>query len=337
MRLGRYVVKRLLLLVPVMLVVLCVSFVLTHMMPANPVYHMAGPVPDPVVVEALTKEMGLDKPLPVQFLIYIKRLVSGDWGWAWHTGHPVSYDLRIRLTATLELSLVSLLLSILVGVPLGIVAALNANRPIDHAVRVLALLGLSIPEYVMGLLLIYFLYYKLDLFPPQIGRIGLLVPPPDTITGLYIVDSLLTLNWEAFRSSLSYICLPACSLGIAILAPMCRFTRSAMLDVLNSEFILAAKSYGLSSRTIYLKYALKNALFRVATVIGLGFGWLLCGVVLIENIFGWPGMGQYSLQSIEWNDYAAVQGFILVITASYVIVNLVVDLMLAVLDPRVKY
>ncbi len=329
--------RRLVLLIPTLVVVSSITFVVSRLLPGDPAVYFAGAAKDPKVIAAISRNMGLDKPIPVQYVIYHRDLLKGDFGFAWHTGNPVASDLSMRYAATMELASVSLLFGIVLGMPLGMLAALKANRFADHVVRVGSLLGLSVPEYVIGLLLIYTFYFRFPLFPAQLGRVHIFLSPPQQITGLYILDSLLTGNWTILASSIVSIFLPALSLALILMAPVARFTRSAMLDVLQSEHILAARSYGLSNRTIYFRLALKVASFRVTTVIGLIFGYLLSGVVLVENVFAWPGLGRYAVESIGFGDYAAVQGVVLITTLSYIIVNLVIDIALAVLDPRIKY
>lgn len=337
MKLARYIARRALLLIPTLLVVSTITFIVSRLLPGNPAIYMAGPAKSPEVIQTLTEAMGLDKPLYMQYIIYHQDLLQGDFGFAWHTGKSVAYDLAIRFAATFELTIISLIFAILLGIPLGMLAALKANKKTDHIVRVGSLVGLSVPEYVIGLLFIYLFYYQIPIFPPILGRIDIFLSPPTDLTGLYIVDSLITMNWEVLRSSLASIFLPAFTLALVMMAPITRFTRSAMLDVLYSEHILAAKSYGLSKFTINFKHALKIASFRVTTIIGVIFGYLLSGAILVENVFSWPGLGRYAVESLRFSDFAAVQGVVLVMTCSYIVINLLVDITLASLDPRVKY
>lgn len=337
MRILFYSIKRILLLIPILLGISVITFAITHIIPGNPLYIILSPYATKEDVEKAIVERGLDKPLYVQYVIYLQDVLQGDLGYAYRTRNPVLDDIKQRFPATLELTTLSLLLAVFIGIPLGVHAAVKRDTWVDHFVRVLSVGGVSIPIFWTGVVLIFFLYYKLQIAPPPLGRMGLSDIPPTTITGLYIIDSILTRNWTALATSLKYIALPAITLGFSMLAPITRITRNSMLEVLNSNFVRTSRSLGLSNNTVVYKDALRNAMLPVVTSIGQIFGWSLGGEVLVEVVFSWPGLGYYAVNSILNTDYAPVQGFVLLTATIYVVVNLVVDLLYTVIDPRIAY
>lgn len=337
MKLILYSIKRLFLLIPILLGISIVTFAITHIIPGDPLYILLSPYAKEEDIQKARVELGLDQPLYVQYGIYLKDVLQGDLGYAYRTRNPVMDDIKQRFPATLELTSLSLLIAVAVGIPLGVRAAVKRDTWFDHFVRVLSVGGVSIPIFWTGVVLIYILYYKLRVAPPPLGRIGLSDIPPATITGLYIVDSILTRNWAALSTSLKFIALPAITLGFSMLAPITRITRNSMLEVLNSNFVRTARSLGLKNSTVVYKDAFRNAMLPVITSIGQIFGWSLGGEVLVEVVFSWPGLGYYAVNSILNTDYAPVQGFVLLTATIYVVVNLVVDLLYTVIDPRIAY
>jgi len=337
MRLVRYIMQRLLALIPVLLLVSALTFTIARLLPWSPVYLLLGEDVDETTVARMTAELGLDKPIPVQYAIYLGDLLRGDLGWAFHTGRPVVEDIKDRLPATLELTLAALLVAILTAIPLGVFSAIRKGHVLDHVARMITLIGLCIPVFWLGLLAIYIFFFKLRIFPPPLGRISLSVDPPTHISGLYLVDSLLTGNMAAFKSSLEYIALPALSQAFVIMAPLARMTRASMIRVLESDYIRTARAAGLPARDIYFRYALKNGLLTTVTLVGLIFGFALGGNVMIEKVFSWPGLGSYALDSISLTDYAALQGYVLLSAALYVFIFLLVDIVYFALDPRIQY
>ena len=324
-------------LIPILLGISIITFTITHIIPGDPLYILLSPYAKEEDVQKARVKLGLDKPLYVQYGIYLNDLLHGDLGYAYRTRKPVIDDIKQRFAATLELTMVSLFLAVVVGIPLGVQAAVHRDTRLDHIVRVVSVGGVSIPIFLTGIVLIYILYFKLHLAPPPLGRMGLGDTPPETITGLYIVDSILTRNWEALVTSLQYIALPAITLGFAMMAPIMRITRNSMLEVLNSNYVRTARSLGLAPNTVTYRDALRNALLPVVTSIGQIFGWSLGGEVLVEVVFSWPGLGYYAVNSILNTDYAPVQGFVLLTATIYVLVNLVVDLLYTAIDPRITY
>lgn len=337
MRILIYTIKRILLLIPILLGISIITFTITHIIPGDPLYILLSPYAKEEDIQKARVELGLDQPLYVQYGIYLKNLLQGDLGYAYRTRNPVLQDLKQRFPATFELTTLSLFLATLVGVPLGIQAAVHRDTWLDHIVRVVSVGGVSIPIFWTGVVLIYFLYFKWQIAPPPLGRMGFGDVPPDTITGMYILDSILTRNWTALTTSLRFIALPAITLGFAMLAPIMRITRNSMLEVLNSNFVRTARSLGLKQSTVMYRDALRNALLPVVTSIGLILGWSLGGEVLVEVVFSWPGVGYYAVNSILNTDYAPVQGFVLLTATIYVLVNLMVDLLYTVIDPRITY
>jgi peptide/nickel transport system permease protein len=333
-----YLLRRLLWVIPVVLVVTFIVFVVSRILPGNPVYLMIGSQQTTEeTIARLTREMGLDKPILVQYMMYLNDLSHGDLGTAWHTSNPVTKDMLARFPATLELTLVALLLSIFIGIPLGVAAAVYKDSLLDHFVRLVSLVGLSVPSFWLGLVLIYFLCFQFEILPTPMGRVALNVTPPNRITGLYIVDSLLTGNSKALISSVRQIILPTSVLALGQIAGISRMVRSTMVEVLDSDYIRAARAYGIPDNKIYYSYALKNTLIPTITHVAAGVLWLLGGVVVVEIVFTWPGIGLYATESIFVKDYSGVQGVALLIAMLSVLVYLTMDILYFVVDPRVEY
>ena len=333
-----YLVRRLIWIIPVILVVTLVVFCISRILPGNPVYLILGnQQADQIAIDRLTAKMGLDKPLYVQYTMYVKDLLKGDFGDAWHTGNPVSVDLKARFPATLELAIASLIIAIFLGIPLGVFSSIFLNSWLDHTIRFFGFIGLSIPSFWLGLTLSYLLAFNLQLLPSPIGRIGFSFSPPNHVTGFYVIDSLLAGDLASFRSSLSYLILPSLTLALGQIAGISGIVRSSMIEALNSDYIRSAHAYGASAYKIYFKYALKNAMIPTITYIGNGMLYLLGGVVVVEYVFAWPGLGLYAMDCIFVKDYNGVQGVALVLAASSVIVYVAVDFFYFLIDPRVKF
>jgi ABC-type dipeptide/oligopeptide/nickel transport system permease component len=330
------IVRRILLLIPVLLGVTLVTFFLTHVIPGNPIAQLLSPQASPVQRHALYVKFGLNKPIFVQYVDYIWQLLHGNLGSSFTTSHPVLSDLTSRFGATFELTMYAMLLALVVGIPLGILSAVRRGKIIDHVSRVLAVSGIALPVFWTSLMLLYLLYLKAHILSAPYGRIDPLIQPPEDIIGLYTVDALLTGNWSALSSSIDQLILPVCVLAFGVMAPIARITRSGMIDALESDYVRAARSLGLSARKVILGHAFRNALLPLLTMIAVLYGYLLGGVVLVENIFAWPGLGQYVYTAITSSDYPAVQGFILYATVIYVLLFLVVDLLHLAIDPRVR-
>lgn len=327
--------RRLFFMVLVVFGVSLVTFVITHMIPGNPAEMIAGDKASKELVAKIYAEMGLDRPILVQYFTYIGNLLQGNLGTSIRTQRPVMDDILIFFPATLELAAVALTISIIFGVPMGVISALKKNKAADHIGHTISVTGISTPAFWLGLLLIYLFYGKLGIFPAS-GRIDSSIAPPTHFTGLYLIDSLVTGNWPAFKSALHHLALPAFTLGFIHMGVVMRQIRSAMLEVLNEDYIRTAHASGLSPTRIVMDHALRNALIPSVTIIGLAFGDLLYGAVLTESIFAWPGMGNYVVLSITALDFPAIMGFTIVASSIYVLVNLVVDLIYAALDPQIR-
>lgn len=328
--------RRLVLLLPVLLGVSLLTFVLSHVVPGDPARMLAGTHAGEAQVQAVRHAYGLDLPLPAQYWAYLSNLLHGDLGVALHTQRGVGQDLRDFLPATLELGLAAMLLAVLIGVPLGTVAAVGRNRLPDHLTRVLALFGVSLPIFWVALAGQLVLYYNLGLFPSG-GRLDPTLAAPRTLTGFYTIDSLLTGRFDLLANALWHIALPATVLSLGPLALVMRITRSGVLEALARQYVRTARAKGVRRRTVVVRHALRNALLPTVTVVGLQFGYLLGGAVLVEYIFSWPGIGLYTAQSITASDYPAIMGVTVVVALLYVLLNLLVDMGYALLDPRIRY
>jgi len=331
-----YVFKRILTIVPTVLGVLLVVFVLTHVVPGDPVAFVAGPFANPQMRAQIAAEYGFDKPLPDQFVIYVGKIVSGDLGKSLCTRNDVSWDIAQHLPVTVELVAFSFVLMILIGIPLGIVSATHKDEWVDHFSRLFALEGISIPQFYLAILLVLVVGYWLGWLPTG-GRIDYLLEPPAKITGMYTLDSLLTGNWPAFESSLSHMILPAVTLAYTNSAILLRMVRSTMSETLLEDYVSTAKAYGMSRRYVNYVYALKPALAPAVTILGLNLGWLMSETFIIEIIFDYPGIGKYTANAIQCLDYQAIMGVTLVLSIIFIVLNLVVDVAYTYLDPRVRY
>lgn len=334
---GRYLLRRLFLAGPALLGVLFITFALTRIIPGNPIDRIVGFFVTDERRAEIMREYGLDQPYHVQFVRYLGGLVHGDLGTSFLTSRPVVDDLRQRFPATLELTVSAMTIAVLAAVPLGVVSAVRKGSWVDHLGRLLSVIGVSMPVFWLGLILVYIFFFKLGIAPPPIGRLEPSVAAPPIVTGLVIVDAMLAGNVAALWSGLRVLTLPAFVLGFAAMAPLARMARSSMIEALDSPYVRAARALGLPARTVIVRHALKNALLPVVTMIAVVFGYQLGGVVLIESIFSWPGLGQYAFNAAANADFPAIQGFILYATTSYIVLFLIVDVLYGVLDRRVRY
>jgi len=330
------IVRRIATALPSLVGVIIVTFLLTRVLPGDTAAYFAGPAATPQAIEEVRKQLGLDKSLPEQFANYVSDLARGHFGTSLTTGRPVLYDIASRLPASAELTLLGLIVSMLIAVPLGIVAAVKQGSFIDHICRVVATAGVSLPVFFTGLLLVYVFYYLVGWAPAPLGRLDVFFSAPKHVTGFYLIDSLLEWNLETFRAALAQLALPAITLGIFSLAPITRMTRASMLAVLASDFVRTARANGLSTGTVIVTYAFRNAMLPVVTTLGMVFSFLLGANVLVEKVFAWPGIGSYAVEALIASDYAPVQGFVLVMAILYVLLNLLIDMLYTVIDPRVR-
>ncbi|OQW58623.1 MAG: peptide ABC transporter permease [Proteobacteria bacterium SG_bin9] len=327
---------RLLTTIPTLIGVVVISFLLTRVLPGDTAAYFAGPAATPQAIAEVKKKLGLDRPLPEQFVRYVSELARGDLGQSLTTGQPVTKDIASRLPASAELTLVGLILSLSIAIPLGIAAAVKQGSFIDHACRIIATAGVSLPVFFTGLLLVYLLYFVLQIAPAPLGRIDVFTSPPPTVTGFYLIDSIIAKDWDAFRATVAQLAVPGVTLAIFALAPIARMTRASMLAVLSSEFVRTARASGLAPRTVIVTYALRNALLPVVTTLGMVFSFLLGANVLVEKVFAWPGIGSYAVEALIASDFAPVQGFVLAMAILYVLLNLMIDIAYGVIDPRVR-
>ncbi|MDD4903227.1 MAG: ABC transporter permease [Candidatus Bipolaricaulis sp.] len=331
-----YIVRRLLLLIPTLLAGVLLVFGIMHLAPGDPVLLLAGPEADPRIYEELRQEWGLDKPVYIQCLTYLGNLVRGDLGVSLVTGRPVIADIGAYLPATVELTIFALFLSVVVGVLAGVLSAVRPNTLVDHSTRVASLLGVATPVFWLGLLLIILFHLRLGWLPGG-GRIGIDVPPPRAITGLYLIDGLVTGNWTALGSSALHLLMPGFVLAFAQIARVARITRASMLGIVGLDYVKAGKAKGLKESKVVSRYILRNAWIPILTMVGEVAGTLLGGAVVTEVVFSWPGMGRYAVDSIMALDYKAIVAFAIIATTLYALMNLVVDVMYAWVDPRISY
>jgi ABC-type dipeptide/oligopeptide/nickel transport system permease component len=328
--------NRLLLAIPSLLGVVIVTFLLTRALPGDPAAYFAGPAATAEAVEQVRRQLGLDKPLPEQFVRYVRDLARGDLGVSLTTGQPVANDIRSRLPASAELTLLGLVFSLAVAIPLGIAAATRPGSVIDHACRIVTTAGVSLPVFFTGLILVYVFYYLLGWAPAPLGRLDVFFSSPPEVTGFLLIDSLLARDFASLRAALAQLLLPALTLGIFALAPIARMTRGSMLAVLGSDFVRTARASGLSKFTVTVTYAFRNAMLPVVTTLGMVFSFLLGANVLVEKVFAWPGIGSYAVEALIASDFAPVQGFVLTMAVLYVLLNLLVDILYGVIDPRAR-
>lgn len=355
----QYTIRRLLLAIPVLLGILIVTFALARMIPGDPCKAMLGEKASAQVCERFTQQYGLDKPIPVQFWIYMKDIFRGDFGASIRFSRPVTTIMIERLPTTIELGSIALVLAILVGVPAGIISALRRNSIVDVIVMVGANIGVSMPVYWLGLMLAYVFALKLKGTPfwlPPTGRLtaGVVAVPFYEVFGweaqaetlkfhimeffanLYIFNSIITGDWKVLGDAIQHLILPAVALSTISLAIIARMTRSSMLEVLQQDYVRTARAKGLKERLVIWKHAFRNALLPIITIIGLQVGTLFAGAVLTESIFGLAGVGRMLFEAITARDFPIIQGFTIVIAAGYVIVNLIVDLSYVIIDPRIR-
>lgn len=332
----QYLLRRLLLAAVTLCGVIMAVFVLTRILPGNPAVVRLGPYATPDLLAAMEKEMGLDKPLPVQFYDYVVALAHGDMGQSWRTGQPVLQDLAQRLPATLELAIAATLIAVVVGHVLGILGAIQHNSLLDQLIRIFAVLGASTALFWLALVFIYIFYYRLGWAASPLGRIDVGQPSPTHLTGALVLDSLLTANWPALHSSLGHLVLPSITLAFVVSAPITKIVRAAMLDTLHADFIRTARTVGVPEIQVIFRDGLRNAMIPILTTIGIVFGYLMAGNVLVEMIFAWPGIGSYAWMALVNKDFEAIQGFVLLIAAMYVVLNLGIDLLYSLVDPRIR-
>jgi len=333
--LARYVLRRLVSLIPVVLGVTFITFFLSRVLVANPARAWAGPKAPESVVATIAAHYHLNQPIPVQYAYYMRDILVGNWGNNPITGRAVISEISGYFPATLELAVTAFLITILLGIPLGVLAALRKDGKVDHSIRFFYLAGFSSPPFFVALVLLIVFGYYSGLLPTQ-GELSPLLRPPTHITGLYVVDSLLTGNWADLRDSILHLILPAAALALTYFGLVVRVTRASMLEVSQKEFVKVSFAKGLTNRIVVTRHILRNALISTTTILGLILGAMLGGTVVIETIFLWPGIGFYAVQAIESFDYPAVMGVTFVFTLGVVLANLLADIIYAYLNPRIS-
>lgn len=332
-----YVIRRLALVVLVLFGVATLTFMIVRILPSEPAAVYLGPRPTPEQIARVNKELGLDRPLIVQYGVYMKNLVTGQWGSSLRTKRPVLTDIFHFMPLTLQLVLLSLVFSTVVGVSLGCVTAYLRGKRTDHVMRLFATAGVALPAFFVALLLQVLFFRILHLLPVATsGDIPVtLAHPIQTVTGLPLVDSLITGNSAAFWDNVKHTILPVLALTAYPTGVVMRMTRSSMLETLEQDYVRMERAMGIPSRVIILKYGLKNAMAPILTVIGLMFAYSLTGTFFIELVFSWPGLGMYATMSLLGLDYPAIMGVTVLVAFVYVVINLIVDLVLARVDPRI--
>jgi peptide/nickel transport system permease protein len=329
------ILERITTVIPVVFMAITIVFFISHLVPGDPARLIAGQFASEDQVEKIRKEYNLDKPIPVQYILYLRDTLRGEFGTSMHTRRPVLEDIKEFYPATIELGLVSFFLIITIGVPLGVISAIKKDKLLDHFSRFFALGGVAAPVFWMGILAQLLFFYILGLLPVG-DRLSYGIPPPQHITGFYILDSLLTGNLKAFWDSTYHIILPAMLMSISSMSSVVRQTRNEMLKVMREDYVLFHTAYGLANRIVIYKYALRNALTPTVSVLGLIFGLLLSRSYLVETVCGWPGIGRYVAMAVLSSDFPAIAGATMIIAFSYVLINLVVDTSYMLLNPRVK-
>lgn len=334
---STHIIRRLLLVIPMLIGITLITFTVSHLVPVDPVAVIVSEkaMDNAEIVATAMRKWGLDRSLPEQYLYYVWNLAHGDLGVSFKTKRPVAQDLAQYLPATIELSICSLVFALLLGLPLGIIAAIRSGTWVDHLARFISLLGASMPPFWSGLIALFLFYFVFQILPGP-GRVDTRMVSPTAITGMYLVDTLLARDWVAFADVLRHLILPSMILGWFTLALVSRVTRSSLLDVLGMDYIRTARGKGLRERSVILAHALRNAFIPTLTVLGLAFAGLMSGAIMTETIFAWPGIGRYVVEASANLDYPAVLGTTLLIAVIYIFVNLTVDILYGVIDPRIR-
>jgi peptide/nickel transport system permease protein len=331
----RFVVRRLMLLVPILIGLSILVLLYLRALPGSPAYALLGDRATPEAVAEINRQYGLDKPLHVQYWRYSKRiLLNGDLGESSRSRQPVTEELKRRFPATIELAVAAMIFSVAFGIPLGFIAAKRYGTFIDHASLFASLIGISIPIFFLAIILKYVFAVRLG-WLPSVGRADVLIDLEHP-TNFYVLDAIVTGNWQAFTDTLKHLVLPAAALGSIPLAIVARITRAAVLDVQNEDYVRTARAKGVAPRIVDRRHVLRNALLPISTIIGLQVGLLLSGAVLTEKVFAWPGIGSWLVDAIKDRDYPVLQGGILFLAVIFVLVNLIVDVTYAVINPRIR-
>jgi peptide/nickel transport system permease protein len=334
--LTRYVLRRLLISMIVLIGISMVAFWMSYLLPSDPVTSRYPDITSEQRAE-IRRQMGLDQPLAVQYWRYMQSVFQGEFGMSYNTGNMVSQDLKDKIPATLELAFFGITLGILLGIPVGIVSAVRRNGAWDHGMRFFSIGSQSIPGFWIGIVLIYFLYFKWHIAPTPVGRLSIAYIAPDPITGFLILDSLLVGEGEIAWAAFKQLALPAFVIGLGLIAPIARITRSAMSEALQEDYIIFGRALGLPERQIVFNDAFRGSLVSIITVIGFIVGYIFAGSAVVETVFAWPGLGRYAVTAITTSDMAAINTCILLIASGIAVTNLLVDLSYAFIDPRIRH
>ena len=336
MNIRFYILRRIALIIPTLVGLSVLTFSIARIVPGDPVGLAAGPLATAEIKEALRREFGFDQPLPIQYVNYMAGLFRGDWGESLYTRRKVVSELRAFWPATLELTTAAVVIATLLGVPAGVISAMYRNRLPDHVARVLSLFFVSFPSFWLAMIFQTWFGRDLGLFP--IGkRLPVLVSPPAPTTGLFLIDSLVQLDFETFLVSLRHLIIPALVLSFGAFASITRITRASMVEALEKDFVRMERAIGIPYRVIIFKYVLRNALIATITVISLNFGWLMAGAILIETIFDWPGLGLYAVHASLSLDFQPIMGIAILYGVVFSVVNILTDIVYGILDPRIRY
>jgi peptide/nickel transport system permease protein len=330
-----YLFQRLAGTVPVLLLISFLVFLLIHAAPGDPTLLLLGEETNAAEVAKAKERWGLDRPLTTQYLRFVEAAATGQFGKSFKYGDPVSRVIKMRLPATIELAICSVIIASLLAIPLGVIAGARPNTWLDNVGTTLGLFGISMPSFWLGIMLILFLAGIFNILPTS-GRSTYGIAGPE-ITGFYLLDSVIQGNWPAVRDALSHVFMPALALGMNMLGILMRVTRSAVLEVMNEEYVVTARAKGLAERNVLWHHVTSNALIPVITVVGLELGTLLSGSIIVETVFAWPGTGSLLITALNARDYPLVTGVVMIYTGAFVLLNLIIDGLYAVIDPRIRY
>ena len=332
---GLFLLKRLGSLTLALLMISLITFIMVRRA-GTPVYLMVGDEFTKEMIDSANQRLGLDLPIHIQYLHYLNGILHGNLGVSRFTFNPVTVDIATRLPATLELATAALIMMIIWGVPAGVLAALRERTWVDRAILVVPKLGVSTTQFWLGLLLIYVLYYRLDLFPEPSGRLPMAMSPPPAVTGMITIDSLLAGDTESFLLALRYLTLPAFTLAFTISPGTLLITRATLRNILRTDYVRTARAFGLPRRQLYTKYVLRNAIPPVLTVLAVAYGSFIGGTVLVEVVFSWPGIGRYAVDALTRSDFEPIVALVLLSAVAFALVYLLTDIFNAVMDPRYR-
>lgn len=332
----KHMTRRLAMSVGAVFGIVVVVFAVVRILPGDGAVLRAGPYASEAKIAQIRRQFGLDQPLVTQFRTYLANVARGEFGTSIRTEGSVTSELMDRLAASLELALSSVLVAAALGIPLGIWAAARRGGWIDRVVRVFAVVGSSMALFWLGLLMIYVFFYRLGWAPGPIGRLGTATKPPGSITGLYTIDAAMRGQWSTLVDALRYLALPVITLGLGLAAPIIKMVRAAMIDALDSDHVRTARAVGVREREILWRDGFRNALIPVTTTVGIVFGYMLGGNIIIEFLFNWPGIGRYAFTATQNNDVDALQGFVIVVGVLYIALNILIDLVYVWIDPRIR-